>query len=181
MAEVDEQIKAMGADPTTFRLSDFTLVEGPTANQAELVEGQWNIVYEHVVKKGEAWLFGRGRTENPNEAEGFVYGRFDDATGSQINNGRWRIGVRTLSDAPIEALHPATSFDVTETDSGRSDRASRREFAIATWRDGEPNFIGRDHKITIEVRPGVGSGFSEVDDTDGDTELLAEGYVWEER
>lgn len=169
---------AMQAFRRTFRLNDFTLNEGPTANEADLIEGQWQTAYFYDLGRGEARILGRGEDSTPDNAEGRIYVRFDDADGTQILPAQVRFSVRTLQGELVRII---ADYDLEELDAGLSDRSDRFPFPVQERQaNGSPVAVGRDRRLAIDLKPAVGSGHTEVDDGDSDTEVRIDGFAMED-
>lgn len=162
----------------TFRFSDFTLNEGTTADEAPLIEGEYQTVYYKLFEAGEAWSLGRGLDEAPDKAQGRIFMEFADAGGNAITEGKVRFDVQTRQGDHVREIG---TFDLEEVNLGEGDRGERRAFPVQELtEDGERVYIGEGRRLAVRVRPDVGTGVTEVDDTDADTSASIEGKAYSE-
>jgi hypothetical protein len=150
--------------------SDFEPVSTTVDASAD---GRMETIAELDVDDGIANWFGRGSSNNPLQAQGFIGLRLvADAAASQAT-GSYRIAVRTAQGRRLYNIHEGdlASEDLFEGAAGsgsKKDRKNREPFPNASreWQT-EPR------KITVDVD--VDSDIT-VDFNEAETELAAEGY-----
>lgn len=157
--------------PTTYGIGDFS------EKNTTVVADQFTTVYEKQVDKGEAVGLGRGRAQNQTDAEGRLYGEFEQsgagagADGTTINDGVVRFAVRTLQGRLVAVIN---EYQLSEIQSGASaaNRTDRYPFAIQRFMaDGEARrWIGYPYVLTIEMK------LTDAYDVDtADSSLAADG------
>lgn len=139
--------------PTTYSLDDFT-----EANTT-VVADQFTTVYEKQVDKGEAVGLGRGNVSNQTDAEGRLYGEFEQSgsgagtDGTTISSGVLRFAVRTRQGRLVAVIN---EYQLSEIQAGASaaNRGDRYPFAIQRFiADGEARrWVGYPYVLTIEMK-----------------------------
>jgi hypothetical protein len=159
------------AFPTTYDLGDFS-----EANTTAVAD-QFTTIYEKQVDKGEAAGLGRGTAQNQTDAEGRLYGSFEQSgdgagnDGNAINEGVLRFAVRTRQGRLVAVIN---EYQLSEIQAGAAaaDRGDRYPFAIQRFMAGGDarRWVGYPYVLTIEMK------LTDAYDVDtADSELKADG------
>lgn len=126
--------KRARVSPKTFTFADSGSGNGKTefefvSSSIDLAaDGRYQTVAEMDVEDGVGIMFGRGRSRNPLQAQGFAGIRFaDDNTPTNVAEGDYRIAVRTSTGRRLFNLHEGTLatedlYDESDTKKDRKDR-----------------------------------------------------------
>ena len=142
----------------------------------------WNRVFVKEIEEGTGAIHGRGDTENPLQAEGYIGATLmnsdPDADGdAQPIQGKYRIVVRTkASDTRVDtiirgALGEVDLYD--HTNGERKDRSDLQEF-----KQREQEATTKEYYYAFEVQPKTAETV-DLAPADGVTDIHAEGYVAE--
>ena len=151
-----------------------THIEPVSANSVQLVDYEPRTIAKIDPEKGQRFAIGKGYTENPIQAEGFLYGIFhddsgsDDTDGAQITNGQLIAEVTTQSGKQPNMMsnNELASVDLKEID----DSSDMREFArrVASGRDK----VAYPFEIRFKIRMEDGQTATfNPDDTQNDLKL----------
>jgi hypothetical protein len=154
----------------TFTLSDFELNVASGDTKDMTADGNFETLYELDIDDGLGEVFGRGRSANPLQAEGFVATRFVDDTAANVASGRFRLAVRNAQGRRLYNLYEADLSTVDSQD-GAGNLKSRRDrepFPLTAMEfETEPHVITIDLNVTEDIT---------VDNTEADTSLEADGF-----
>jgi len=154
----------------TFTLSDFELNVASGDTKALTADGNFESLYELDIDDGLGEVFGRGRSANPLQAEGFVATRYVDDGGSNVADGRFRLAVRNAQGRRLYNLFEADlgTVDIKDGQGNVKSRRDREPFPLTAV-----EFETEPHVITIDLN--VNSDIT-VDDAESDTQLEADGF-----
>ncbi|MFB6144675.1 MAG: hypothetical protein ABEJ98_05180, partial [Candidatus Nanohaloarchaea archaeon] len=136
------------------------------SGNTDVVPDEFRTIATLKLEDGEAVTFGRGTSENPLQAQGFIYGKFVDSAGNRIS-GNLRITVRTKSGNLVGYV---TKKDLDEIDAGASNRSERVPFSIQRVNGSAK--IADPYVLHLEMRADSAATF----DYDGANSLKADGY-----
>lgn len=160
--------------PHTFktREDEFEPFDSFSGGTLDLDPNDWNKVYTMDIEDGNGVLFGRGETENPLQAEGYLGATMCDADGNILTDGRYRITVRTASGALVDTLAEGDLAQIVsrEADGTAKEKSDRDEFR----RRGN-EFTTKEYLVHFEVQPDAAETVAD-DPTGNETEILADGH-----
>lgn len=154
----------------TYTLGDFELNVASGDEKQMTADGNFESLYEQDIEDGIGELYGRGRSANPLQAEGFIAARFVNDSAAANAEGRFRLAVRNAQGRRLYNLYEADLQTINSRD-GTGDLKSRRDREPFPLTAGE--FETEPHVITIDLN--VTSDIL-VDDAEGETELEADGF-----
>lgn len=165
-------------NPETFTLDDFGLNVASGDTKSLTAGTGWQTVYERDMtdddNKGTADIYGRGRSANPMQAQGFIGMRFvSDAAAGQLE-GKVRIAQRTQTGevVPNGVIYQddLSSVDLFSGAAGSGTLKDRQDRQAFPQQHGQA--IASPYTITIDVKPK--SDFT-VDDAESETRASIEG------
>lgn len=151
-----------------------THIEPVSADTVQLVDYEARTVAKIDPEKGQRFALGKGETENPIQAEGFLYGVFydnsgsTDSDGSQITQGELIAEVTTQSGKEPQELrdNELASVDLAEIDDSSDMREFARKAADGMSKVAYPYEI----RFKIEMEDSVTATFN-PDDTQNDLKV----------
>lgn len=167
--------------PTEFTLDDFKLnvADPENTDTKDLRAGEgWQTVYVRDMtdeeNRGQGDLYGRGRSRNPLQAEGFAGIRLVSDAATRAAAGKVRIAQRTptgeIAAQGVIYEDDLSSLDLFNGDAGageKKDRADRQAFPRS-----HGAAIASPYSITIDVKPAADIT---VDDAEAETRASFEG------
>jgi len=157
----------------TYGLDDFQLNVQSGNTKSMDADGQYQTLYELDIDDGIGEWFGRGRNENPLQAQGFAGVRFVNDTAAALAEGRWRIAVRNPQGRRLYNLYEGSlgDDDLYDGAAGGGTLKSRRD--RTAFPNTQADFETEPHEITIDLN--VTSAIT-VDDAEAETNASLEGY-----
>jgi len=162
----------MASEPRslTVRYSNLTHDRDTSLNSNEY---RWVAKHDFSSNSGEAWGLGRGDTEVPDEATGFVYHEIYNCAGNQITDGDMRAAVYTQGGRLV-----GTFYDIYlgEMDAGENTRTDRRPLEARTYtgEDGsEYRYSADPRELRWEVK--LNSGTATFDESNSNNKFIVEG------
>lgn len=169
------------SNPTTFTLDDFELnVADPSSTATKSVKAGegWQTVYVRRMsaedQEGQADIYGRGQSENPLQAQGYLGLRLVNDTAAAQATGKVRIAQRTPTGEIAaqgvlyeDDLSTVDLFDGAAGAGTLKDRKDRQAFPQA-----HRAAIASPYQITIDVKP---KADITIDDAEAETRASLEG------
>ena len=157
----------------TFTLNDFELNVQSGDTKDMTADGNFETLYERDIEDGIGDVYGRGRSANPLQAEGFIATRYVSDAGNNVASGRFRLAVRNAQGRRLYNLFEAdlTTVDSQDGAGNLKSRRDREPFPLTAMEfETEPHVITIDLNVTSDIT---------VDNAEADTSLEADGFVAE--
>jgi hypothetical protein len=154
----------------TFTLGDFELNVASGDTKSLVADGNFETLYELDIDDGLGEVFGRGRSANPLQAEGFIASRYVNDSAADKAEGRFRLAVRNAQGRRLYNLYEA-DLETIDSQDGQGNAKGRRDREPFPLTAGE--FETEPHVITIDLN--VTSDIV-VDDAEAETSLQADGF-----
>lgn len=154
----------------TFTLNDFELNVTSGDTKSLVADGNFETLYELDIEDGIGEVFGRGRSANPLQAEGFIASRYVEDGATAKAEGRFRLAVRNAQGRRLYNLFEADleTIDSQDSQGNAKGRRDREPFPLTA---GE--FETEPHIVTIDLN--VNSDIV-VDNAESETSLQADGF-----
>jgi hypothetical protein len=138
----------------------------------------FSLAATRALDRPEGFAFGRGNSENPDRAEGYLY--FDAQNGTPAAlSGKYEIVILNAADEVLATVDRGRLEEVRQGDPQQLGGTDTRgdygvPFKYKRLRRGKGEVMGDDYKLGIRIELANGSGTDSFSVADSD--LIAEGY-----
>ena len=155
-----------------YTLGDFDFL-GSGDTKALTANGRFEAVYEIDIEDGVGEWFGRGKNQNPLQAQGFAGLRFVSDAAAAMASGSWRISVRNAQNEYLYTLSQGdlSTYDLFDGAAGSGSVKSRKD--REPFPNQQANFETEPHILTLDLN--VNSDIT-VDNAEDETRVSLDGY-----